>query len=472
MQETNLTTPQEAADLEYDAIVLGAGVSGLVSAAVLANQGCQQILIVDEYGHIGGNHMDWSTNGYTFDIGSLIFQDDSPLLTHFPELLPLYVPIEPRWGRLNPQKMVTDYPISLRDDILRAGAKGMMRIFGSVFYARLFQRKMRNARDFSRYWIGAELLRRSGLESYMRRFYGIALDQIDIDLAKKRMLWISEHASLGNLARRLFRRGRQGPTNKQLARPKSGFAPLYLLAQQNLEKRGVQFALGVKPVAIDRLENGFQLRLEDRVITAGRLFSTIPIERVQALCAIERQHVLNTTTLISLYFSFSGERGFQQPIVYNFSHDGAWKRLTVYSDFYGLAHGREYFAVEVVADRPDSPVEMAELDFRAHVSANGLFRGDLKLEGAQVLTNAYPVYSRDAARQAEEAIAALRAFGIQSYGRHGGFNYQPTARVSTLDAEAALGFERKVSQPPGAIEASPQMEVAPLPLLISSPTTP
>ncbi|MDQ0134332.1 protoporphyrinogen oxidase [Neorhizobium galegae] len=472
MNEAHFSTPDRAADIEYDAIVLGAGVSGLVSASVLVKQGCQKILVVDEYEHIGGNHMDWSANGYTFDIGSLIFQDDSPLLTHFPELLPLYVPIEPRWGRLTPQKIVTDYPISLRDDIFRAGARGMMRIFGSVFYARLFQREMNNAREFSRYWIGAELLRRSGLESYMRRFYGIALDQIDIELATKRMLWISEHASLGNLVRRLLWPKRRGSTNRQLARPKAGFAPLYRLAQQNLEKRGVQFALGVKPVAIDRLENGFRLRLADGAVTAARLFSTIPIEKVQALCAMERKPTLNTTTLIGLYFSFSGNRGFHQPIVYNFSHEGAWKRLTVYSDFYGPAHGREYFGVEVVAEQPGYSTEMAEADFRAHASANGLFRGDLKLEGSQVLTNAYPVYSRGAARQAEEAIAELYALGIQSYGRHGGFNYQPTARVSTLEAETALGFERKVSQPPEAVEVSPPNERAASPLLISSPTTP
>uniref|UniRef100_UPI0031015C47 hypothetical protein n=1 Tax=Neorhizobium sp. EC2-8 TaxID=3129230 RepID=UPI0031015C47 len=234
----------------------------------------------------------------------------------------------------------------------------------------------------------------------------------------------------------------------------------------------MQFALGVKPVAIDRLKNGFRLRMADRAVTASRLFSTIPIERVQALCAMERRHVLDTTTLISLYFSFSGERGFPQPIVYNFSHEGAWKRLTVYSDFYGLANGREYFAVEVVAEQPDQSTQTAASDFRAHVSANGLFRGDLKLEGSQVLSNAYPVYSRGAARHADKAIAELNAFGIQSYGRHGGFNYQPTARVSTLDAEAALGFERKASQPPQAVEVSPQNEQVPSPLLISSPTTP
>uniref|UniRef100_UPI003100F9DE NAD(P)-binding protein n=1 Tax=Neorhizobium sp. EC2-8 TaxID=3129230 RepID=UPI003100F9DE len=53
MNETHFST-LEPADMEYDAIVLGAGVSGLVSASVLAKQGCQQILMVDEYEHIGG----------------------------------------------------------------------------------------------------------------------------------------------------------------------------------------------------------------------------------------------------------------------------------------------------------------------------------------------------------------------------------------------------------------------------------
>src|SRR4051812_41254277 len=62
-----------------DAIVLGAGISGLVSASVLLGQGAQEIVILDEYDHVGGNHIDRSIGDYTFDIGSLIFQDDSPL---------------------------------------------------------------------------------------------------------------------------------------------------------------------------------------------------------------------------------------------------------------------------------------------------------------------------------------------------------------------------------------------------------
>src|SRR5262249_21963190 len=77
----------------FDAIVLGAGISGLVATSILLQQGCRRILVADQYGHVGGNHIDVAVGGYTFDVGSLIFQDDSPLLKHFPELLPHYVPI-------------------------------------------------------------------------------------------------------------------------------------------------------------------------------------------------------------------------------------------------------------------------------------------------------------------------------------------------------------------------------------------
>jgi len=148
---------------------------------------------------------------------------------------------------------------------------------------------------------------------------------------------------------------------------------------------------------------------------------------------------LLTVTLISLFFSFSGDRGFKDPILYNFSHTGAWKRLTVYSDFYGRSDGREYFGVEVNADHVLGSVETAEHDFRQHTSANGLFTGDLRLEGSHIVSNAYPVYSDKADERAANAIAALRTLGIESFGRQGGFDYQPTARVSTLQVEAALG---------------------------------
>jgi protoporphyrinogen oxidase len=426
----------------YDVIVLGAGVSGLVSASLLIQEGYQTILVADDYSHIGGNHIDCRIGEYSFDIGSFIFQDDSPLLAHLPEILPLYVPINPSWGRLNPQGAVTKYPISIKDDLICAGAVEWLRILSSVLFARIFRRDLTNARDFARYWLGARLLHRSGLEAYMRRFYGLPPEKIDIKFAEKRMLWIKEHASLRGAFRRLMMPRPTSPVNQQLARPREGFARLYQGAVERLERSGVTFLLGARMCSLKKRDSMFILATGCGKVAASRIVSTIPLERIQDLCGLASEKKLQTVTLISLFFSFLGDRGFEHSILYNFSHTGAWKRLTMYSDFYGRSGGREFFTAEVNADHVFGSDEVAEQDFRQHVSENGLFLGDLRLEGSHILTNAYPIYTEKADQQAAHALAALRELGIESFGRQGGFEYQPTARVTTLQAEAALSSDR------------------------------
>lgn len=422
----------------FDVVVLGAGISGLVSAAVLADQGVERIVVVDEYPYAGGNHIDRAVDNYTFDVGSFIFQDDSPLLRHFPDLLPLYVPIDPTFGRLNPQGAVTKYPFSIDGDLLIAGPVEVARILLSVAFARVFHRRQSDAKTFARYWIGERLLARSGLEHYMRRFYGADADQIDLGFAHKRMLWIKEHASIGTHVRRFFKPLGK-PTNTQLARPREGFASLYRLAVESLEKRGVSFVFNAQLVGLAKTERGFALHTKDRSVESQRVVSTIPLPRVHALLGLPPVESLTTVTLISLFFSFEGARGFSQSVLFNFSATGAWKRLTMHSDFYGSAEGREFFGVEVNASAACATVADAERDFRAHTAANGLFRGDLRLEGSHALSSAYPIYMHGAGARAEDALQALRALGIESFGRQGGFDYQPTARVSTIEAEQRLG---------------------------------
>lgn len=431
---------QDGGEPAHDAIVLGAGMSGLVSASILLDQGSGRVVVIDEYDHVGGNHIDRTTGGYTFDVGSFIFQDDSPLLKHFPELLPLYVPIVPTWGKLNPQGVITRYPFSVRDDFLAAGPAECLWMLLSAATARLRRRRQRTAKDFAQYWIGSRLLHRSGLANYMARFCGLPPEQIDIVFARKRMLWISEHASVRNVLRSVLRppTDQGAPVNRQLVRPREGFTTLYSPAVRHLENDGVTFSLGVAPRRIRRDDTGtFHVDVGDRQFSATRLVSTIPVDRACELAGMSRAP-LPTVTLISLFFSFTGERGFEQPILYNFDHTGAWKRLTVYSDFYGPHDGREFFAVEVIAGQVRESVEEAEADFRRHVSANRLFAGDLRLEGTHTLHNAYPIYTGGAATRAGESIAALRELGVESFGRQGAFEYQPTARVSTVQAEEAL----------------------------------
>lgn len=443
MLEAPIATSSEtnAAHTEADVVVLGAGISGLVAASILHDQGVTSVVVIDQYDHIGGNHQDAAIDGYTFDIGSFIFQDDSPLLNHFPELLPSYIVIRPSWARLNPQGVVTQYPFSIRVDVLSAGVLEIVRMIASALGGRLRHRHMTTARDYARYWVGARFLRRSGLENYMARFCGCPIELIDLAFAESRMGWISERMQVRALARALRDSVRKQPprppVNRQLARPRAGFTSLYSPVRRTLERRGSVFALGENLNAIRRTERGFEVETSGGVVAAGRIVSTIPLSQVADLCGV-RAEPLPTVTLISLFYSFDGDRGFEESILYNFSYDARWKRLTVYSDFYGKIDGRDYFAVEVVAAPSGTTVQDAALEFRRHTSANRLFDGVLRLEGSHVLKYAYPIFTKGSGESAVQTIADLKEFGVESFGRQGGFRYQPTARVSALEAEAAL----------------------------------
>lgn len=433
------TGPPEA----FDTMVLGAGISGLVSASILLERGSNRVLLLDEYDKVGGNHIDVTLGNFTFDVGSFLFQDDSPLLGHFPELLPHYVPIDPTTGKLTPQGVITQYPFSLRDDFLSASPVECSRILLSAGLARLRRRTLRTAADFAEYWVGPRLVHRSGLGNYIARFCGVPADEVDLEFAESRMQWIAENASVTALVRRA--RAARGaappasPANQQLARPREGFADLYRPAVQRLQERGVTLALGTTMTSLRKVGDDFHLTAAGRRFSAPRVVSTVPVDRVRELCGLPSARPLPSVTLISLFFSFAGQRGFADTILYNFSHDGAWKRLTVYSDFYGPAEGREFFAVEVIASQVQHSLQRAVDDFLRHTRANGLFRGDLRLEGSYTLDHAYPIYTQGAGERARESIAQLRALGIESFGRQGGFRYQPTARASTVEAEAALG---------------------------------
>jgi hypothetical protein len=189
---------------------------------------------------------------------------------------------------------------------------------------------------------------------------------------------------------------------------------------------------------IERRLGKFVVEFDDRRVTAKRLVSTIPLDRIQNLCGLSSEEQLRTVTLITLFYSFSGERGFTDCILYNFSKEGLWKRLTVHSDFYGKSNGREFFSVEINSGPVNGDVSEADRDFRKHVGENGLFSGDLRLEGSHTLLNAYPIYTAHADMRAKQVVAKLRKLGVESLGRQGAFDYQPTARDSTLKAEIAL----------------------------------
>ncbi|WP_199170544.1 FAD-dependent oxidoreductase [Caulobacter sp. FWC2] len=423
----------------YDAVVLGAGVSGLVAASLLLESGCASVLVLEEFDRIGGNHIGVNIGEYTFDVGSFFFQDDSPFLRHFPEILPLYLPGEYTIGRLTPQGRVVRYPASLKDDVLKAGPVEWLRLAASVGMARTFGKRDANALSFAEYWLGRHFVRRSGLASYMYRFYGVEPSRMEASFASKRMGWIAEHASIGGALRNGLSRQRAVKANRELVRPREGFHVLYEAVAASLTSRGAIFRLDEPLVGLEQRGKGMiAIKTAFREVETRRLVSTVPVRRALALAGLDDEEALSAVDLLTLFYSHAGPRGFDQHVLYNFDTEGAWKRLTMHSDFYGEVEGRSYFSVEVNAAHVGASAVRADRDFRDHTSKHSLFEGDLVLEGSRLTQSAYPVYLSGATDAAQGALKKLRDFGTLSFGRQGGFDYQPTARVSTQVAEREI----------------------------------
>jgi protoporphyrinogen oxidase len=279
----------------------------------------------------------------------------------------------------------------------------------------------------------------------MERFYGLPSEQIEREFAEKRMTWIARSASPASIARRLSGLLRNAPPaaqSRDLVRPKRGFSAIYDTVRASLEAGGAEFELGRELGGIRREDGTFVIEGSDGFsVRTERLISTIPVQECLRLCRLPvRSALVETSTLVSLCFSFAGQREFGSTILYNFSHSGDWKRITMASAFYGTIEGREYFTVEINRNASAGAISLEEEEraFRRDAAQKKLFIGDLRLETSHVLENAYPVYRFGATAAAAEAVKHLADFGVESFGRQGGFDYLPNTRDVIETAERRL----------------------------------
>jgi protoporphyrinogen oxidase len=435
------------APLVYETVILGGGISGLVAAQIELNSGSRDVCVIDEYPTIGGNHISFSAGAFTFDIGTIIFQDDSPLMRHFPELLEHYHPIEWSIQRITPANVVRAYPVALKTELVGGGSLEFLRIALSLSKSRLCFRKHDNADQYARYWVGSRFFEQSGLARYIERLYGVPATEIEFSFAEKRMGWIGDAASVKKRLARILKRPATSVPNKSFVRPRNGFADLYEVVQSRMENEGVWFSLANPIRSIVKQDGTFYISTDKRTFVARRVISTIPVSDAYRLCGLGEPPPLRSMTLTSLFFSFQGKRGFDASILYNFSHSGKWKRLTMFSDFYGKGDDHEFLTVEITSrdEQTENPTDLAG-EFQQNTRAQHLFDGVLTLVGSHVLRNAYPIYEHGSTSRAATVVGALSEFGIESVGRQGAFDYLPTARQVTLAVENALKGKSSAGQ--------------------------
>ena len=421
----------------FDAIILGGGISGMTAASVLKSRGVQRVILLDEYSKLGGNHISHDIGPYTFDIGSFLFHDGSPFLEKFPEIREKFLPFKGEAGRLDYTSRLAQYPFDLQRDFLARGPVEITRILFSLLKGRLTRDQEENANEFVCYWLGERLAQRTGLLAYLKHFYSVDPALIEGAFARKRMRWVSSNASLNGQVKRLL--APRKTKSRSLVRPRAGFDDLYRPVESALRGMNVDIRLGETIRGITRGSDGsLTVKTAHDSYRSPAVYSTVPIDVVSRWCGLPDNPGFRYTELTSLFYSFDGDRSFPYHILYNFSDSGRWKRLTMHSDCYGTINSRLYFTVEVMARADQASIGCLDEDFRAHARRSGILRGDLVLEGATRTSSAYPVYMQGASAAADETISALKAFGILSFGRQGGFDYQPTAHVSTVLAERYL----------------------------------
>jgi len=126
---------------KYDVVVVGAGVSGLLSALALGKEG-KKVLVVEKEEYIGGNCRTYDYKGYKVDTGPHIITrlDSGPLkvlMDKYFNVIPFFIPFGKYFVRMNNQ--VKQFPWSIKDwmmfDLLPVEDRSLLlKIIFDLFY--------------------------------------------------------------------------------------------------------------------------------------------------------------------------------------------------------------------------------------------------------------------------------------------------------------------------------------------------
>lgn len=105
---------------DYDVIVIGAGVGGLCTAALLAKQG-RRVLVLEQSDGIGGCCSTFEKDGFHFDLGASVVEEIQPIEIAFEMLGSTFkkevdlIPCDPMMSYISRDGSRITYPISLEE---------------------------------------------------------------------------------------------------------------------------------------------------------------------------------------------------------------------------------------------------------------------------------------------------------------------------------------------------------------------
>ncbi|MCA9048823.1 MAG: FAD-dependent oxidoreductase [Planctomycetaceae bacterium] len=411
--------------------ILGAGAAGLTAARHLCELPGVQTDIFESADRIGGLLHSVDIDGLHFDVGTFLFFDGHSLLKSFPFLQESFVPFRYQPESVTPSGTFDVYPFTLgrflKDHGVLSTAAGM----GSLLAGKVRYRSYTTLPDFGRYYLGNVFYEQTGLRRYIHRLHDLPDTEIDLEFAANRLDAVSRQSIRAILSRqaqrlraKLLRRPLPKP-RQRLVRPAAGLPEVFQRIENHLEARGVRIQTDCRIRSVRRVNGRFHIQGDGIDGWYDRIVSTIPIPMMLRLIGQEPSTPVTTRSLVSLFYR--GQIRNAAQIYFNFTQEARWKRITVFSKFYGQPKpDTDYFTVEITTSDPDSDSDLIrELhqEFEKHGLAVGLLKCPPELLGSYVTPDAYPVYLSGQLPEIEAEKQKLRDFGIDIVGRQGSFEY-------------------------------------------------
>lgn len=421
-------------------VVLGAGVAGLAAADWLSRSGWP-VMVIEQDCSAGGGHRSRQIGPYTFDHGSIFYEQGAQIFDLAPDLRALCPQVMREQRRIAPGGTILHYPIDPRE-MRRQKPGSLARALLDLAWSRATTRRDGTLEAIARQRLGGRFFESTGLAAYIARFHHLPANRIDESFFFQRMAFIERFTRPRALARHALRAltsREQGanPSRPPLhVRPRAGFEPIFARIVARLGADGVDFRFGERVISLHRDQGRFRVETSDGTRTASAVVSTLPLDSLHRALFGEASG-LPSLDLTTLFVSAAWLAPGLGNVFYNFHATGTWKRATIYSRIYPEpGASREWLAVEVTAPHGqpcDAPARFEE--FRRHMADLGLASG-VVLEGHAHAEHAYPLYAAGSQGAVEAALQKVAQTGIVTAGRQGRFEYLPTSsRVMQRVAE-------------------------------------
>lgn len=411
-------------------IVLGGGIAGLAAAAALADAG-RKVIVLEGGDRLGGMHRSVDIGPYTFDVGSIFYEETARLLYLAEGLRELCPPADRVQRRLTPDGQVMHYPFD-PGDILKWPRRQQFRAVASLLLARLISRRDGTLEGVCVSQLGRVLFEETGLRNYTTQFNGVTPDQIDEEFYFDRMKFVHAAARPGKAIRSALRAimgkpYRSKPKVPLRIRPRDGYGPMFELVAADLRARGVEILTGAALRSISGDPGALSVTTEAGTHVAPTVIGALPLDTLHR-ALFQTPSGLESLDLLTLFVSAGRLDRSVGNVFFNFAAGGGWKRMTVYSRLYPEpAMDREYFSVEVtISLGAAADAEAAFARLTEHLGEAGLAE-DLRLEGSRISPAAYPLYRPGAPMQVGAVLDRIEAAGVTLVGRAGRFEYLPTS---------------------------------------------